>query len=87
MCTTWEDVCWAHLRCWLDLAVDARLCAEPDADGALPGAEWALAGAAGAAGGSAQEVAEGLEVAKGGWPLDRCRCGRGERLGAGAWVA
>lgn len=25
MCTSWEDVCWAYLRCWLDLAVDARL--------------------------------------------------------------
>lgn len=47
VCTSWEDVCWAHLRCWLDLSVDARLGLPADPEGALPGGEAALAELAG----------------------------------------
>ncbi|KAL4422844.1 hypothetical protein ABPG75_009041 [Micractinium tetrahymenae] len=79
VCASWEDRCWAFLRCWLDAAVDSTLArqqqevaggggGEAAGDGLL--AADALAAAAGGAGGAVQE---GLEVVRGAWPISRVR--------------
>lgn len=83
VCASWEDCCWAYLRCWLDAAVDAALAAQQqqqEDSGALVAAEAAeglvgadlLAAAAGDAGGAAAAtVQDGLAVMRGGWPIAR----------------
>ncbi|PSC76457.1 nuclear pore complex NUP107 isoform B [Micractinium conductrix] len=79
VCTSWEDACWAYLRCWLDAAVDGALLEQQAAEGeGGPGdgllAGDALASAAGGAGGAgAGVVQEGLAVARGSWPVSRVR--------------
>jgi hypothetical protein len=75
-CSSWEDCCWAHLRCWLDAAVDSALTAAEEggdaeaADGLLPADALAAAAAGGAA---AAAAAEAAAVLRGGWPLARAR--------------
>ena len=82
VCTSWEDCCWAYLRCWLDAAADAALAEQQQQEdaGALAVAEAAeglvgadlLAVAAGDAGGAAAAtVQDGLAVMRGGWPIAR----------------
>lgn len=79
-CSTWEDACWAHLRCWLEAEVDAALAAQQrqaaGGEGEAPGdgllAGDALAAAAGGAGGALQDS---LVVVQGGWPISRCARG------------
>lgn len=79
-CSSWEDSCWAYLRCWLDAAVDAELARRQaaaaedeggDAEDGLLAAD-ALAAAAGGSGGAVQD---GLAVVRGSWPSGRCACG------------
>lgn len=78
VCSSWEDSCWAYLRCWLDASVDSALArqqqdaagSEGEGDGLL--AADALAAAAGGAGGALQD---GLAVVHGGWPISRCAWG------------
>lgn len=79
VCASWEDCCWAYLRCWLDLSVDAALMRE---QGPAAGVEEAGLGAEGGllaadvltavGGASAAAMAqEGLAVMHGGWPVRR----------------
>ncbi|KAL4448847.1 hypothetical protein ABPG77_007564 [Micractinium sp. CCAP 211/92] len=76
VCSSWEDSCWAYLRCWLDASVDSALArqqqdaagSEGEGDGLL--AADALAAAAGGAGGALQD---GLAVVHGAWPISRVR--------------
>jgi hypothetical protein len=79
VCGTWEDCCWAYLRCWLDAAVDAGLAAQQqDVETVAAATEGllaadALAAAAGDGGSSSGGMQEGLAVMRGGWPISRVR--------------
>jgi hypothetical protein len=79
VCGTWEDCCWAYLRCWLDAAVDAGLAAQQqDVETVAAATEGllaadALAAAAGDGGSSSGGMQEGLAVMRGDWPISRVR--------------
>lgn len=66
VCTSWEDRAWAHLRCWLDCAVDRRLGVGRDVSTSSDPPQ-ALA----SAGDSALDAAKhALEVTRQGWPIE-----------------
>jgi len=69
-CATWEDALWAHLRCWLDCAVDSELAASLPWDSEAIPAEALSSGATLA---DSATAAEGLSVISGGWPVPRIR--------------
>lgn len=80
VCASWEDACWAYLRCWLDAAVDAGLTEQQQLQGAsaavteglLEAHTLAAVAGADAGGAAAGMLQEGLAVMHGGWPIARC---------------
>jgi hypothetical protein len=86
-CASWEDSAWAHLRCWLEAEVDARLCggegaAEPDA-----GAVAADVAAGGDAAAAAAVAAAAAAAAPGGWPPPAARAALPRSLATAAEAA
>jgi hypothetical protein len=86
-CASWEDSAWAHLRCWLEAEVDARLCGGEGAAEPGAGAVAGEAAAGGDAAGAAAVAAAAAAAAPGGWPPPATRAALPRSLAAAAEAA